>query len=182
MRRSARVSHITLVGFLLVGLGACRKAPKPMEAPLAVRVFRNRSSQAAGSLVRATQAFVKEHRKAADGRGLMISMYDSASYTADLQRLPELNPQIVILDSEADLAADAPIRVHLGDPEPVCGAFPAYLPDWSQPAERDTALLYLQFLRDRCSPIAPAATPVSATPGANPPAATSDEPAGDEKK
>jgi hypothetical protein len=115
-------------------------------------------------LVRATQAFVKEYRKAPDGRALMVSMYDSASYTADLQRLQELNPQVVILDSEADLAADAPIRAHLGDPEPVCGAFPAYLPDWSAPAERDAALLYLQFLRDRCVPIAPAAIPAATAP------------------
>ncbi len=109
----------------------------------------------------------------------MISMYDSASYTADLQRLPELNTQIVILDSEADLPADAPVRSHLGDPEPVCGSFPAYLPDWSPPAAHDAALLYLQFLRERCAPAAPAATPgVAATP----PAAASDEPPSEDKK
>jgi hypothetical protein len=128
-------------------------------------------------LIRATQAFVKDYRKAPDGRALMVSMYDSASYTADLQRLPELHEQVVILDSEADLAADAPIRAHLGDPEPVCGSFPAYLPDWSAPAERDAALLYLQFLRDHCVPVAPAAIPAATTPTATP-----DGPAADDKK
>jgi hypothetical protein len=151
---------------------SCHKRKNPQDEPLAVRVYRDPANSSSVLLVSATKQFVSSHPHASNGRKLMISLSASPSYQADLQSLEAIRPQIVILNAEADLLPDAAVRAHLGDPEPVCGSHPAYLPDWSSTDERDAALMFLQFLRDHCSPppqpALPQTTPESA-PSSSPP-------------
>ncbi len=172
MLRRTRVSALVSLALALVTSAACRKHHNSeADGPLAVRVYRDPASPSSALLVQATKQFVSSHPHAANNRKLMISLSASTSYTSGLSSLEEIRPQIVILNAEADLPSDSPVRSHLGDAETICGSNPAYLPDWNTPEERDSALQFLQFLRDHCVQPAPASQP--AAPSQNAPTPTS---------
>jgi hypothetical protein len=137
---------------LLVGLGACMACKRQkVVSPVVVHVLRDPSAEFAPNLRRATAQFDLTKPRLADGRQVMIATNEGESFTVLMQRLKDMPPEVLILDSPSDLPNEPTIQRSFRDVEPVCGGRPAYIPTSLTGEELEAAKMYLRYMRLFCS-------------------------------
>lgn len=112
---------------VVVALGtSCWRTESP--APVIVHVLRDPSSSFARKLGQADLQFglTKPHLK--NGKVVMVATNEGNSFQMLLRQFTESPPDLLILDSQAELPDDAAIRKQVGKAEPVCGQHPAFIP------------------------------------------------------
>ena len=127
---------------------SCRRSEPP--APLVVHVLRDPSASFAGKLRNADLQFglTKPHLKS--GKGIMVATNEGDSFPKLLRRFAESTPDLLILDSKADVPDDPGVRNQVGKAELVCGQHPAFIPTSVSGELREASEMYLQFLASHC--------------------------------
>jgi hypothetical protein len=64
---------------------------------------------------------------------------------------PSSPPDLLVLDSQADVWDDLGVRNQIGKAELVCGQHPAFIPTSVSGEEREAAEMYLRFMVSRCA-------------------------------
>jgi hypothetical protein len=116
---------------LLLMFGACISCHEARSEPVIVHVIRDPSGQLAQQLRQASYKFELTKPRLSDRKAVMIATNEGDSFPKLLQQLPEAQPELLILNSEADLPGNTTVRNQLGKPEAVCGGRPAYIPAWA---------------------------------------------------
>jgi hypothetical protein len=80
----------------------------------------------------------------------MVATNEGNSYHFLLDRLSDNQPDLLLLNSAADLAGNPAVRDHVGRPQPICDGALAYIPDWDSGENRDAATIYLRYLAAHC--------------------------------
>jgi hypothetical protein len=119
--------------------------------PLIVHVLRDPSASFARTLRNADLQFglTKPHLKS--GKGIMVATNEGDSFPKLLRRFADSTPDLLILDSQADVPDDPRVRNQVGKAELVCGQHPAFIPTSVSGEEREAAEMYLRFLVSRCA-------------------------------
>ncbi len=138
---------ITVV-ILLVSSISCKNVRTP--APLVVHVLRDPSGGFAGELSRADLQFALASPNVHSGRSVQVQTNDDVSFMNLPKRLQAFRPDVLILDSAANIPDDPAVRNQLGEPEHVCGGHPAFVPSSVSGEQREAAEMYLRFLVSRC--------------------------------
>ena len=127
---------------------ACHR--RQAESPIIVHVIRDPSGPFVGQLRRATNKFDITKPRLNNGKGIMIATNEGDSFAQLLEQLTEAQPEVLLLDSEADIPGGKAVRSQLGQPSVVCGGHPAYIPAWVPNEKREAAEMYLRFLTHSC--------------------------------
>jgi hypothetical protein len=136
---------------MCLALGICVSCgQRESSQTVVVHVLRDPSAQFAGRLRRADSQFAltKPHLK--NGKMVGVATNEGNSFPKLLQRIEDMPPSLLILDSQSNLPADVASRVQLGRPEQVCGGKQAYMPIRVSGEEREAAEMYLRFLEAHC--------------------------------
>lgn len=80
----------------------------------------------------------------------MVATNEGDSYPTLVRRLAETQQDLLILNSLADFPDTAAVGGRVGKPQLICGATPAYIPDWVSGESREAAEMYLQYLKSHC--------------------------------
>lgn len=86
-----------------------------------------------------------------NGKGVMTATltWSRLTFTQLLGQLDQSQPDLLVLDTEADIP-DGAIKQKVGNPTRVCGGHPAYIADWVTGEQREAATMYLDFLTTHC--------------------------------
>ena len=125
---------------------SAKKAP----SIVVVHVLRDPSSQLAEQMRRADLQFGLTKPHLSSGTGVMTAVNEGGSFAGLLQRFTDSPFDLVILNLQSDLPADATLREQLGTPVLVCGGHPAYIPSSVPGEKREAAEMYLRFLKSHC--------------------------------
>ena len=160
--------HVLIATLVLLGLlTSCKKSSTP--APVVVHVLRDASF--AGDLFRFEVQFGLTNPRLPSGRAVKVETTDDIPFMDILKRLKAYSPDVLILNSLANIPNDLAVRDQLGRSELVCGMHPAFIPASVSGEKREAAGMYLRFLASRC----PASPVQAATPVDNHAATQSDE-------
>jgi hypothetical protein len=144
---------------LTIAATSCRH--RDSSTPVVVHVLRDTSASFVKSLREADLQFTAIPRYLGD-RQIVIATNEGNSFPLLLGRFPERTPDLLILESEADLSPNPSVKSQLGKPVQVCGQFPAFVPTPISGDQRDAAEMYLQFLASHC--VAVSGTQSTASP------------------
>jgi hypothetical protein len=125
---------------------SAKKAP----SIVVVHVLRDPSSQLAEQMRRADLQFGLTKPHLSSGAGVMTAVNEGGSFAGLLQRFTDSPSDLVILNLQSDLPADATLREQLGTLVLVCGGRPAYIPSSVPNEKREGAEMYLRFLKSHC--------------------------------
>jgi hypothetical protein len=113
-------------------------------------VLREPSAAFAGNLRHTDLQFALTKPHLDSSKPVMVATNEGNSYAMLLQRFPESTPDVLILDSQADMPDNPAIRNHLGKAELVCGQHPAFIPISVSGEQREASQMYLRFLASHC--------------------------------
>ena len=81
---------------------------------------------------------------------MIVATNEGDSYSKLVQRVGDMPPDVVIVDSESDISAEAIGRSRLAKLGPVCGARLAYVTTTAAEEQIEAAKMYLEFLQSHC--------------------------------
>lgn len=140
--------RLLLAAMILCGLCvSCRDSKQ--SAPLVIHVWRDPSATFAEKLRRVDLQFAMTKSHVNSGVGVMAATNESG-FQKLLETLGKYPPEILILESEADLPKDAAISHQLGQPQFVCGHHPAFIPISISGDLRKASEIYLHFVAAHC--------------------------------
>ena len=115
-----------------------------------IHVLRDPAAQFAERLRRADSEFALTKPRLANGKAVIVATNEGGSFPQLLNRLDDMPPSLLILDSESNPPSDAADRVKFGKAESVCGGKQAYVPIRVSGEEREAVEMYLVFLKMHC--------------------------------
>jgi len=81
----------------------------------------------------------------------MVATNEGDSFPKLLQQFAESTPDLLILNSQADLPDEPGVRNQVGKAKLVCGQHPAFIPTSVSGEPREASEMYLQFLASHCN-------------------------------
>ncbi len=153
-RRSIRYSlmqrtNLLVAVLILFGFGVCCRRSAP-ASPLVIHMLRDASAPFADKLRQADLQFGLTRPQLKSGKGVMVATNEGNSFAMLFKRFNDSPPELLILNSQADMPTDPNLRSQLGQPELVCGQHPAFIPTSVSGEPREAAQMYLQFLSSHC--------------------------------
>jgi hypothetical protein len=120
------------------------------QVPVVVHVVRDPSGPLSQDLKEVTYRFDLTGARLSNGRSIMIATNEGDSFSKLLEQLQNARPEILILNSAEEIPSTATVLTQLGEPVPVCGGHPAYIPNWVASDGRSAAQTYLRFVAANC--------------------------------
>lgn len=143
-----RRTKLLVAVLILFGFGVCCRRSEP-TSPLVIHMLRDASAPFADKLRRADLQFSLTKPQLKSGKGVMVATNEGNSFAMLLKRLNDSPPELLILNSQADMPTDPNVRSQLGQPELVCG-HPAFIPTSVSGEPLEAAQMYLQFVSSHC--------------------------------
>lgn len=120
------------------------------QQPAVVHVLYDAAGPFAKKIERTDAEFAMTRPHLSGGRVVAVASVIGVSYSEQLARFSEIPPEIVVLNSQTDIAAGSDVPSKLGRAERVCGGALAYIPKSVSDEERAAAELYLAFIQTHC--------------------------------
>jgi hypothetical protein len=143
-----RLAAVLAATILVIGMSSCKHE---QASPVVVHVWRDINATFAARLRNADLQFARTKPRLGDGRPILVATNEGDSFALLFHKLSSsYYPELLILDSEADIPIDAAVRKQLGNQRPVCGTHPAFIPAGVETQPREAAESYLRFLSEHC--------------------------------
>lgn len=84
------------------------------------------------------------------GKAVLVATNEGNSFAKLEKRFSETAPELLILNSMADIPREPSVRSQLGNAELVCGQHPAFIPTSISGEQREASQIYLQFVVSHC--------------------------------
>jgi hypothetical protein len=116
-----------------------------------VHVYRDWTKPFAKPLSKADLQFAMTKPHLRNGKSVMIATLEghSLGFTHVLGELDQSQPDLLVLNTEADISSEA-VKRQLGNPTPICGGHPAYIANWVTGEQLEAATMYLAYLSAHC--------------------------------
>jgi len=146
--RVAMMLRVHLLLAVVVLCTSCRHSEP--SAPLVVHVLRDPSASFAHKLRQTDLQFALTKPHLISGKAVLVATNEGDSFPKLLRQFTESTPDLLIVDSEADIPGDLTVRGQLGTAELVCGQHPAFIPASVSGELREASQMYLRFLSSHC--------------------------------